>query len=109
MDKWFEMLSNYSKRDQLSFNYVLWKNPIKINFLDMYVFDNPYFKHDHHKGEEILKKYRLYLGDSSNFDFHKCIDGTYTYDSIRNGIKIRLTHDTDRIELLFDEEGNFFV
>ena len=25
MNKWWEMIKNYSKRDQLSFNYVFWK------------------------------------------------------------------------------------
>ena len=26
MEKWWEMIKNYSKRDQLSFNYIFWKN-----------------------------------------------------------------------------------
>lgn len=29
MEEWWEMVRNYSKRDQLSFNYVAWKNNFK--------------------------------------------------------------------------------
>jgi hypothetical protein len=30
MEKWWEMILNYSKRDQLSFNYIVWK--YKLNY-----------------------------------------------------------------------------
>ena len=35
--KWWEQVRTCSKRDQLSFNYTLWKNPIDVNVMD---FDN---------------------------------------------------------------------
>lgn len=37
MEQWWEMLLNYSKRDQASFVYVLWKNGYDIN---AFTFDN---------------------------------------------------------------------
>ena len=33
MENWFNEIKNYSHRDQLSFNYVLWKTNIKIKYL----------------------------------------------------------------------------
>ena len=30
MDEWWYMVENYSKRDQLSFMYILWKNGITL-------------------------------------------------------------------------------
>ena len=32
MEQWWEQIKNYSHRDQLSFNYVLWKTGKKIIF-----------------------------------------------------------------------------
>lgn len=36
MDEWWYFIKNYSKRDQLSLHYVLWKNDFKMTFLTRY-------------------------------------------------------------------------
>jgi hypothetical protein len=42
LDLWWKMIKNYSKRDQLSFNYAMWKNNIKI----LSLYDDPqYYRH----------------------------------------------------------------
>lgn len=33
MNKWFSEIAKYSRRDQLSFNYILWKTKIKIKYI----------------------------------------------------------------------------
>ena len=33
MNKWYNEIKNYSHRDQLSFNYIYWKNNIKIKYI----------------------------------------------------------------------------
>ena len=33
MNKWFEEIEKYSYRDQLSFNYILWKTKNKIKYI----------------------------------------------------------------------------
>lgn len=33
MEKWYEQVVNYSGRDQLSFPYLLWKNPLELNLM----------------------------------------------------------------------------
>lgn len=50
MKDWWSEVENYSKRDQMSFNYVAWKNRTEFSIIDDYIRDNPYFKwriHDH--------------------------------------------------------------
>jgi predicted nuclease with TOPRIM domain len=98
MNKWYEFVKEYSRRDQLSFNYCLWKNHIKIQVLDMYVFDNPYFKHDHHE----LKKqyvYRIYQGNINEFDFHNVLDDTFEIKNKMIEINFIVNKDCDNLYL----------
>ena len=45
MEDWFEELKENSHRDQLSFNYALWKNSdIHIVYLDKHIYDSEWFK-----------------------------------------------------------------
>ncbi len=45
MEDWFEELKENSHRDQLSFNYVLWKNSdIHVVYLDKHIYDSEWFK-----------------------------------------------------------------
>ena len=44
MEKWFDEIKNNSHRDQLSFNYVSWKNKdIKVKYLDKYIYKSKWF------------------------------------------------------------------
>jgi len=60
MDKWWDMIERWSRRDQLSFGYILWKNKdlIKIstididvnyNYQDGHFMDNYFTVHSHKK------------------------------------------------------------
>lgn len=45
MEAWFNELKDNSHRDQLSFNYVLWKNSdINIIYLDKLIYKSEWFK-----------------------------------------------------------------
>lgn len=44
MEAWWEQLSEKSHRDQLSFNYVLWKQKKEINMIDESLVDKKYIK-----------------------------------------------------------------
>ena len=52
MEMWWNELKFGSKRDQLSFNYVAWKNKMPFNYMPMDVRDNMYLKHT---GEHSIK------------------------------------------------------
>lgn len=44
MEEWFKEVKDGSHRDQLSFNYVLWKNSdIKVIYLNKYIYRSEYF------------------------------------------------------------------
>lgn len=48
MECWWEEILNKSKRDQLSFNYVAWKNQFFFDILDLVLYDNKYVKYYPH-------------------------------------------------------------
>lgn len=45
MEDWWVEIKNHSRRDQISFNYVAWKNNFAINYIPGDSRDNKYFKH----------------------------------------------------------------
>ncbi len=47
---WWKLVSQYSRRDQLSFNYAAWKLGIKYNTLEGHRTSSPYFSFHHHRG-----------------------------------------------------------
>lgn len=50
MEAWWNNLKDHSHRDQLSFDYVRWKNPeIRVTFLDKSTFKNAWFSWERHK------------------------------------------------------------
>lgn len=52
---WWEHTLKYSRRDQLSIVYVLWKTKQKINTINGNVFDNIYSKYHLHKYEHYIE------------------------------------------------------
>lgn len=65
MENWWKEIKNYSKRDQLSLNYVLWKTGIKIKYISKQ-FGLKYFYHN--KGH--LKK-TIKFNNTKNFKILK--------------------------------------
>ena len=54
MDEWWSFIENYTKRDQLSFSFVLWKNGVKVDDIS---FDNARFDYKNYYFEfHILEK-----------------------------------------------------
>lgn len=43
MEEWWNEVKNFSHRDQLSFNYVVWKNKLEINYINQDIRKNKYF------------------------------------------------------------------
>ncbi|MDO5851711.1 MAG: glycosyltransferase [Methanobacteriaceae archaeon] len=48
MNTWYEEVINYSRRDQLSFNYACWKNNTKYDLARLFYFRNEYFQRELH-------------------------------------------------------------
>ena len=108
MESWWYMVNHWSKRDQLSFNYCLWKHPIPIQVVDMYYYDNKYFKHDfHHSRINFSKRTaRVYFGDYNNFDYNKFIDIDYSNNTLKEGLSFKVLNDTDEIWIILDNIGD---
>lgn len=77
MDTWHEMITNYSRRDQLSLGYSLWKNDLTSSFL---IGDIRGASHSFYRGRHRGKGSQDYLSyiDAYSFDnrfvrFHKKI------------------------------------
>lgn len=50
MYNWWEEIDQYSSRDQLSFNFICWKNNLKYVVINKNQHDNEYFRiHPHHR------------------------------------------------------------
>lgn len=98
MKLWFDMLIKYSRRDQLSFDYCLWKYPIKIQMLDMNVFNNDYLVHCGHNNVLFSKKYRVYFGTGHKFD--SLLEGEYKYEDGYYLAQFNIPCNCDEFELI---------
>jgi len=48
MEAWWQELDNFSRRDQLSFNYIAWKQNLNFVYLDGDCWDNDFFYRRYH-------------------------------------------------------------
>ncbi len=62
MEVWWAEIERWSKRDQMSFNYVAWKNQFPFAYLPFDPADNPYFKRVSHYLPWHRKLYSYWLG-----------------------------------------------
>lgn len=77
MEKWFNEICLYSYRDQLSFNYVAWKEKLNYFLIDMNVFDNEYFGWVKHTSKKVLGDYSVYFGGDSDFSYDSLLLGSF--------------------------------
>ncbi len=85
MDLWWQQMASYTKRDQLSLPYVLWKSDLAVKVWDWsYRRENPYFnRYPHRRGtlpdlNELLKNKRHY----NRFYDVTCGAALYAYHEI---------------------------
>ena len=52
MEAWWEEVKYNSKRDQLSFNYIAWKQNLKFNYIKGDLRNNEFFVHTNHIGKK---------------------------------------------------------
>ena len=78
MQLWFSLIQKYSQRDQLSFNYAIYKTGLKVKWIEEKVFDNAWFSwYEHSNGK--IHDYMIYYGDIyADYDYTKQENGIYT-------------------------------
>ena len=77
MKLWFDMVCNHSKRDQLSFVYCIWKTGMKVNPIELNVFNNSWFSWTKHNFPKEIKEYRVYFGNEDDYKIENDIRGKY--------------------------------
>lgn len=55
MEQWYNEVINHSRRDQISFNYVCWKNNFQYDKSDIFYFKNQYFQRVLHQTQSKLE------------------------------------------------------
>ena len=87
---WYNMVKEYSPRDQLSFNYAVWKTGLEVNYIDLNVWGNPWFSTVSHNPEPKIDFCHVYYGDpSKNFDINKYY--IYKYKKVGNTYQFKAT------------------
>lgn len=72
MRLWFNINQKYSKRDQLSFMYAIWKTNLKISTITLNIWDNPWFFTIKHNHNPKINECHIYYGNPNlDFDFNK--------------------------------------
>lgn len=97
MNVWFDMVKNYTKRDQLSFNYALFKTGLKVKWINEYVFGNDWFTWHEHTKNKIPTKYMIYFGNIDKYDCKYQIEGEYKYFNNKYEINENIKYDTNQI------------
>ena len=101
MQIWFDIVKDFSRRDQLSFNYAVWKTKLKVNYINLNVWDNSWFFTAKHTPNKIIDECHVYYGNPDlNFDFNKY--QTYKYQQKNNTYFIRVTVPNNTSEIEFN-------
>lgn len=97
MKLWFSMILNYSTRDQLSFNYCIYKTGLKVKWINEKVFSNKWFNWENHNLNNSINTYSIYFGDISKYDLERDTRGKYKVKENNYSFKEKILLNTDRI------------
>ncbi len=97
MKLWFSMILNYSTRDQLSFNYCIYKTGLKVKWINEKVFSNKWFNWDNHNVNSNYENYSIYFGAIASYDMNKDNHGKYSIKNNTFSFKEKVLCDTDKI------------
>ena len=110
MNLWFQMNQTYSKRDQLTFTYCIWKTGLEVRTINLNVWDNQYFTHQIHNDYPLSNQCNIYYGSSNMpFDYDKFHTYKYTITGHHHSIKTIIPNDTDIIEINFASTPGIIV
>ena len=99
MNLWFDMVCNYSKRDQLSFMYSVWKTGLEINTINLSVWDNEWFTFKSHNTSKKISSYRVYFGDEKDFDYDMNVENNYRIKNNIYSFKEKVLDDVNEIRI----------
>ncbi|MBQ6510589.1 DUF616 domain-containing protein [Candidatus Saccharibacteria bacterium] len=101
MDVWFDMVKNYSRRDQLSFNYAVWKTNLKVSYISLNVWENEWFSTTKHNQTGEINDCHVYYGNpDKDFDLNKYFVYKYTKDGNIYRFTSVIPNDTKEVEFV---------
>lgn len=93
MDYWFSLVNKYSTRDQLGFNYSIYKTGARVKWVNENVFNNRWFQWENHLKCIEFNSARIYFDDFLSLTDSKYID-------------VKLEHFNDIYKLHFNVEAD---
>ncbi|MBQ8891803.1 MAG: DUF616 domain-containing protein [Bacilli bacterium] len=94
---WFNIVEKYSHRDQLSFNYCIFKTGLNVRWINEKVFNNEWFKWHEHSENKNIDKYMIYYGNIDDYDYNNQIENFYNIENNTYEIKEKILSNTNRI------------
>ena len=101
MKLWFDMIINYSRRDQLSFMYCIYKTNLPFKVIPLNVWNNEYLEFSSHNSDKFEYNYQVYYNYGNGFnelDSEK-IDYLNSGDSYHISLNLKKTVESLRIDL----------
>lgn len=109
MKLWFEMISKYSKRDQLSFMYCLFKTKLPFRVIPLNVWSNEYIEFTPHKKNNFDYTYKIYYDFGDGFNENDCDNFVYITKENKFLLSFILKKDVNRLRIdLTDISGVSF-
>ncbi len=100
MNLWFDMICNYSKRDQLSFMYCIWKTGLKISEIPLSVWNNEWFTCKKHNYNEKIENCKINYGmEQEKYNYQ--LDEILPYKVQNNTYMVssKIAENTNNIEI----------
>ena len=103
MNLWFSMIVNYTTRDQLSFNYCIYKTGLQVKWINEKVFDNDWFDYENHNYPKKIESYRLYFGNQDDYNLDHDIQNNYIIKDNKYIISTKIPSTVDSVILEFSK------
>lgn len=109
MKLWFEMILKYSKRDQLSFMYCLFKTKLPFRVIPLNVWSNEYIEFTPHKKNNFDYTYKIYYDFGYGFNENDSDNFVYITKENKFLLSFILKKDVNRLRIdLTDISGVSF-
>lgn len=100
MELWFDTVCKYSMMNQLSLEYSIWKTGMKIDTINLNIWDNPWFDIKKCSAKQEVSNYKIQFGeDSTDFD----TQGHFKIENNKYTINTIIPKDTTSIIMEFSD------
>ena len=100
MELWFNTIRTYSRRDQLSFMYAIWKTGLNVTPINLNIWDNSWFHTLKHTTKREIKNCHIYYGEpDQNFDFNRYFIYQYAQTGSTYHLNTVIPNDAKEIEI----------